>query len=345
MKTRVYLTIDTECREERPLPAGLQPLAGYDARIWGRFVNQRRELGIRLLMHHFEAAGLRATFYLDPFSSLHFGAEGLAEIVGEIRQRGHDVQLHAHPVQRHPDWHSRDITPPSDDMADYSVEEQTALLEEGMDLLVAAGVPREDLVSFRAGNFGSNNDTWRAMAKAGLALSSNYNPCYADKGMKMHQAGPAEQLFDTQEGVWELPITTIREPSGAPRHLQITALSLLEMADALLQAHRSGASEVTIVTHSFEIYHLDEADPPRGRLNHINFFRLWGLCRFLAKNSHKFEVETTADLVRRLRAQDTTVATPVPLPLRGRRALRYLRFAEQAFKRIEKKLVVHSPFA
>lgn len=333
--TRVYITIDTECREERRIGGAVQAVAGYDTRVWGRFANQRRDLGVRMLMDHFEANDLRATFYVDPFGSGYFGREELARVCRELRGRGHDVQLHAHPIQREADWISRGITPPSDHMADYSLEEQTALLREGTQLLVDAGVPREELVSFRAGNFGANNDTWKAMAAAGLPLSSNYNPCYADKGMRIAYDGAASELFETGEGVWELPISTFVEGNGAHRHLQITAISLQEMKHALLSAHRLGIGEVCIVTHSFEIYHLDSAERRLGRLNRMNFYRLWGLCRFLHKNRDKFSVETVGELGRRLKPGHKTAAHALP---RGRRHHRYGRFFQQALKRVEARL-------
>ena len=45
-KTRVYITIDTECAEERGDSA---PVLGWDVRVWGRFANQRRALGVELM--------------------------------------------------------------------------------------------------------------------------------------------------------------------------------------------------------------------------------------------------------------------------------------------------------
>ncbi|PIE19942.1 MAG: hypothetical protein CSA65_00410 [Proteobacteria bacterium] len=350
--TRVYITIDTECREERHVGGRVQPVAGYDLRIWGRFANQRRDLGIRLLMDQLEANDLRATFYLDPIGSHSFGKAGLAPICEELRGRGHDVQLHLHPIQREADWISRGVEPPSDHIADYDLEGQAALLSEGLDLLIEAGVPRDELVSFRAGNFGASNDTWRAMAKVGLPLSSNYNPCYADKGMRIVYEGDAvnEQapagLFDTgvsHDGgcrVWELPISNFVEANGGHRHFQITAISLGEMKDVLLQAHALGIEEVTVVTHSFEIYHLDSAATRRGRLNRVNFYRLWGLCRFLRKHRDKFEVETVGELGRRLRDNPEAAAGRVispPLP-RGRRVTKLGRLLQQIYKRAEARL-------
>ena len=66
------------------------------------------------------------------------------------------------------------------------------------DLLSEAGVPRESIRSYRAGNFGASNLTWQAMAQAGLTLSSNYNPCYFDINCEMRSPDALAGLFRTE---------------------------------------------------------------------------------------------------------------------------------------------------
>ena len=62
-KTRVDPTVDVECAEERRVSGGIRPALGYDIAMWGRFVNQREDLGIGLIMRETESYGLRATFF------------------------------------------------------------------------------------------------------------------------------------------------------------------------------------------------------------------------------------------------------------------------------------------
>ncbi len=332
--THVYLTIDTECREERRAGERFLPVAGYDLRVWGRFANQQRELGIDLLMRELEACGLRGTFYVDPFGGDFFGLDELKRVCEEILARGHDVQLHAHPRQQEPDWITRGVTPLSDDMADYDLAAQTELLRRGIEILVDCGVPRSSLVSFRAGNFGANNDTWRAMNAAGLTISSNFNPCYRSKNSRLEWPELEVELFNTGQGVWELPISNFREKGGGYRHLQITTISLVEMKALLRAAHRMGIREICIVTHSFEFMHLDSVPERLGRTNRVNFYRLRGLCRFLEANRDLFTVETVGALGQRLPQGRTDNRHECPV---GRRRYRYLRFVEQAYKRLEVK--------
>jgi hypothetical protein len=234
-----------------------------------------------------------------------------------------------------------------DDIADYDVPTQTALLKEGVDLLVASGIPREDVVGFRAGNFGASNDTWEAMKRAGLVLSSNYNPCYFDKRCRMRHDGARAGLFEPVPGVWELPIANFRDAfaqkatasGGGFRHVQITAVSTGEMEDYLTQAREAGIREVCIVTHSFELCHIDDVEACTGRINTVNLHRLRSLCRFLKERSSDFEVDTVGALGKRLAsgAERVDAAAPRELP-RGRRRHKARRLVEQALKRIEARV-------
>jgi hypothetical protein len=335
-KTRVYLTVDVECSEERMIGAALQPARGYDLRIWGRFRNQDRALGIPLIVDELGGAGLKATFFIEPFGSSFFGEAGLTEVCRFLRAEGHDLQLHAHPVQRCIDWHTRNEPRLPDDMAAYGTGMQVALLREALTILERCGVPRASMLAFRAGNFGASNDTWRAMAAAGLRVSSNFNLCYLEKSCRILWPTPANALFDTRAGVHELPVTNFADGRGHFRHLQISAVSFPEMRHALMEASRLGLPQVTIVTHPFEYFLTDSDADETGRPNPLNIERLRQLCRFLRERSDLFITETVGALAHRL-----VEGTPLPqrsLVPRGRLALRYGRFAEQAYKRLAARL-------
>ncbi|TMQ06474.1 MAG: hypothetical protein E6J91_37810 [Deltaproteobacteria bacterium] len=337
-RTRVYVTVDVECAEERNVGGRSLPALDYDARVWGRFRNQRDDLGIGLIMRELEAQGLRATFFTEVLGSQTFGIDGLRRIIGELCERGHDVQLHAHPIQRCARYRSLGHAPVDDDIGAYTLDEQTALLGEAIAILVSCGVPRDEVRAFRAGNYGASNTTWAAMAAVGLRFSSSYNPCYFDRNCRMRFADSRPGLFRAEHGIFELPISNFVERGGRHRHLQITAVSLAEMARYLEEARRIGIGEVTIVTHSFEFAHVDPRDPQRGRVNRINLHRLRGLCRFLRERDAEFEVETIGALAARLHAGDaapSTTATEMP---RGRRRDRARRLIEQGLKRMEAKL-------
>jgi hypothetical protein len=342
--TRVYFTVDVECCEERQIGGVWRGPMGYDLRVWCRYANQKRELGIDLIMNELEAVGARATFFLEALGSHYFGHDGLADVCKAMVGRGHDVQLHTHPIQRKAGFHTAGEPPAKDDIGAYDASVQADLLKEGVDLLAKAGVPRETLLAFRAGNFGANNDTWSALADAGLRLSSNYNPCYFKKNCKMRSDRAQAGLFLTEvPGVYELPISTFEEKGGNYRHLQITAVSLREMVDTLWQYRALGVPEVTVVTHSFEFSFLDSPSAKTGRPNELNIERMRGLCRFVEGHRRDFEFDTCGALAARLPTLSLE-ERPLTLP-RGRPLLRAGRFAEQGYKRLVQFAGARLPFA
>lgn len=79
-RTRVYVTVDVECAEERSIGGWLLPAQDYDMRVWGRFRNHRHDLGIGLIMRELEARGFRATFFTEVLElrreQRHLGGHG-----------------------------------------------------------------------------------------------------------------------------------------------------------------------------------------------------------------------------------------------------------------------------
>jgi hypothetical protein len=338
----VHLTIDVENAEARRRGDEVRPPMGYDARVWGRFRNQRRELGLRRLARDLAARGLVATFYVEPLGARYFGLDGLRAVVACLLEHGQDVQLHLHPTQRDPEALIRGERPPADDMHAYPRDAQRALLREGIDLLVEAGVPREHLVAFRAGNFGANNETWLACRDVGLRLSSNFDPGYFDVACAMRTDAARPDLFEPVEGLIELPISCVRTARGSLRHLQLTALSAAEVRRALERMREAGYAAATLVSHSFELYAIMDRDGLEGRPSAVNARRWRALLEFLAAQSSAFPTESARGLVARASACGVT-GTIVPsgdLPAVPRTPphLEALRLAEQALKRLEPRL-------
>lgn len=335
-RTRVYLTIDVECAEERVLPGRVAPAVGYDLRVWGRFSNQSEALGLPLILKELSRHQQKATFFVEVFGANHFGDDGLREVCARLRDDGQDVQLHAHPVQRLADWHTRGRPRPADNMADYALPEQEALLREGVDKLVACGIDRSTILAFRAGNYGANNDTWRALKAAGLCLSSDLNLSYLNKNCRLRWPSTANALFETDvPGVWELPISNFRDGPGRLRHVQITAASFGETKHYLLEARRLGIPEVTIVSHSFEFSFIDSVSAKTGRLNSINVNRLRRLLDFVDDHADAFELDTVGALAARVQgglgSRPVAGADIVPQnPL----SLRLRRYVEQGMKQL-----------
>jgi hypothetical protein len=336
MRTRVYITCDVECAEERVDGSGhVQPPIGYDMRVWGRFSRQSREHGIGFLMSELEDAGLRGTFFVEALGAEFFGDAGLRDVCHGLRTRGHDVQLHLHPVLTRPHWRTDVHDPVQDDIGDYPIAEQVSFLRRGIAILDRCGVPASEIVAFRAGNFGASNATWESLSAVGLRLSSSYNACYLGGSCRLEWPREEQSLFDTGRGVWELPVTNFNEAGGGKRHLQVSAASTGELIDALEQAYGFGLPEVTLVTHPFEYFYVDSVAKRRGRPNRINQARFRRLCGYLRQQTHRFEVETVGALARRL---PLDVGPPPVIALRGKRRHRVQRLVEQAVKRIDERL-------
>src|SRR4029078_1736450 len=97
--TRVYLTVDVECAEERVRKGRVSPTLGYDLRVWGRFSNQSEDLGIPLILRELGRTGHQATFFVQRLGARRFGEDGLRQLVKRLVDDGQDVQLHTHPIQ------------------------------------------------------------------------------------------------------------------------------------------------------------------------------------------------------------------------------------------------------
>jgi hypothetical protein len=330
----VFITIDTECTEERSTPFGVRPPIGYDVMMRGRFANQARGLGTDLLISELTRAGLPATFFLEALCAEYFGHDGLAVVVEQLLEAGQDIQLHLHPNFRRPAWRASGGEPLEDNIGAYPLEDQIRLLKDGISHLTHCGVPRERLCAFRAGNFGASNSTWNALAHADLCVSSSLNLAYRELDCLIVPDRPRIDVYQPVAGVWELPVSCFREAAGY-RPLQLTAVTFAEMRHTLDRLERAGTSCATIVTHAFEFFIVDDERVPSGRPNRVNVGRLKRLLDYLSREHTRFNVRTVGWLGAQLKAGKFVVPARVfPIPS-GSVRLRALRYAAQLVKRLE----------
>lgn len=271
--TSLYLTIDTEYSSGRFAKAGHAARAeNFSQFIAGRTVDG--EVGIFYQMDVLERHGLKAVFFVDPMAALAWGVEAVADVVGPIVARGHDVQLHMHcewlafagPANPVPGRTGRDIK-------SFTLDEQCRLLDYARSVLIAAGAPAP--VAFRAGNYGANDDTLRALAAIGMQFDSSHCPGIAasdcDISLGSDDFDPALHC-----GVIEVPVSCIAGPGGNLRHFQLTAISDFEIVAALRHASRQDQPTMTLVSHSFELLSRD-----RRRVNKVVKRRFERVCSAL----------------------------------------------------------------
>jgi hypothetical protein len=215
--------------------------------------------------------GLKACFFVDPMPALVFGLEPTRRIVATILEAGQEVQLHLHPNWAGAKADDQGASHGRFELVDYTLEEQRDLIAGATDLLVAAGAPRP--IAFRAGSYGANEDTLRALAGLGFAYDSSHNGAEPDSaiGLAATHIAPVRR-----GGLIEVPVTLIEDRPGALRNFQICALSAGEMHAALDHAVHEDHAAVTIVSHGFEL-----ANRAGTRPNAIHVRRFEALCALL----------------------------------------------------------------
>jgi hypothetical protein len=272
--TSVYITIDTE------YSSGLV----RDLSDASRKENFARSVvcetpggpvGVSHQLRVFAEHGIQAVFFVDPMPALVWGVASIEDVVGPILDAGQDVQLHCHT-----EWLALagDANPlgsrrTGQNLFDFPFDEQAQILEYARDTLIAAGAPMP--VAFRAGNYGANDDTLRALAQLGIAYDTSHCPALA--GASRISLGPEVRDPVCHQRVVEVPVGSIGTLGGGQRHAQITALSLAEMRAAIDHAATTGRETFTFVTHSFELINRRTLSA-----NRIVVRRFEGLCRALA---------------------------------------------------------------
>lgn len=269
--TDVLVSVDTE------LSAGAQSRGrtvrdNFDSSILGRCA--AGDFGIGWQMDRLEAHGLKGVFFVDPMPALVHGVQVVADIVGRVRDRGHEVQLHIHTEWLEWVRHSPVAGRRGRLLADFGLDDQLRLIGLARDLLVEAGAPVP--TAFRAGNYGADDDSLRALAALGIAWDASVNPAYLDAGCRISVS--CDQVSAVvKEGVVVLPVSGLFDRPRHFRPAQVCAVSSREMRAALHHAAATDQPAFVIVTHSFEMLSRD-----RQRPNRTVMARFEEMCRTIA---------------------------------------------------------------
>jgi len=289
----VFITIDTEITapySDRWRETGLSFELARD--IHGR--TRSGDFGIGHQMRVMNEHGLEGVFFVEALCADAAGDAPLAEIVATVQEHGHEVQLHLHT-----EWLRRLAEPlpgvarTGQNIRDFPLEEQVALLRRGAENLRRAGAPAP--VAYRAGNYGADEDTLRALARTGIRYDTSYNFTYADAACGLGTLGTLRQPRSAH-GLLEFPITYFRDRPGHWRHAQLCACSAGELEWVLLEAWRRGWWSVVIVSHSFELIRRPGAADEIAAPNRVVVGRFERLCRFLASHRDKFRTRGFAGL-------------------------------------------------
>ena len=285
--TRVYITIDTE------YSSGLYQGPGADSRAdnFARSIACVTPDGpagiphqLRLLKEH----GQRAVFFVDPMPALVWGVAAIEDIVEPIMQAGQDVQLHCHTEWLEIAGEANPLASKrtGQNLFDFPFEDQLQILTFARDTLIAAGAPPP--IAFRAGNYGADDNTLRALSLLDIRYDSSHCPALPN-GASRISLGADDRDPMIHEGLIEMPVGSIGTRGGGQRHAQITALSLAEMKAAIRHARDQDSPAFTLVSHSFELINRRTLE-----VNKIVRRRFDGLCRTL-RDMPGVETATYAD--------------------------------------------------
>lgn len=286
------------------------------------------DFGLSYQLKVLNAHGLKGVFLVEALFADALGLEPLRRIVQMIQEAGQEVQIHLHPEWL--PWVSPPILPGrrGENVMDFSEDEQTLLIARGIENLKKAGAG--DVCAFRAGNYGANFQTLRALARNGILYDTSYNYCYLDSWCGMQTDEPWLHPRD-RDHVSELPVSYFRAWAGPYRHAQITACSSDEMESALLHAWNESWYSFVIVSHSFELVRRERGQQPRA--DRIAIRRFERLCRFLDSQREKFDTSFFSELdPEEVRSAAATARPARPSQVPTQYTLR--RFAEQALRKV-----------
>ena len=314
----VFFTVDVEiwCDDWNQLDTQF-PYA-FQQYIYGK--TSQGECGLRYQLQQMREYGLSGVFFVEPLFAMRFGLAPLQEIVGLIQEYGQEVQLHLHT-----EWENESLTPllPRQQgkrqfMRDFSLEEQTALIALGIELIKKAGGGTVN--AFRAGSFGMNTDTLKASALNHLSFDSSYNASLMgpDSGLM-----PGTLLNDTMiyHNIVEYPMTVFDDGTRKLRHAQLGACSHAELRHLLWQSIQCGRKSFVMLSHNFELMNTNRDKPDPIMLQRFRQF-----CEFMATHANEFRLRGFHGLTPQIAADSSTI-------LSSPRWLTLNRIMEQIWRR------------
>ena len=325
---KVFLTVDTEIWPfwdgwpKTPLPSShndfTREMAFY---IYGD--TKSGSFGVPFQLQYLKEHDLKATYFVETLFGSVAGLPALKEIIGLIQNEGQEVQLHAHT-----EWlgEIKDPQLPNgfrQHIRQFPLGDQVSILRRAAANFRDAG--GRGLCAFRAGNFGANFDTLKALATLGITFDSSHNYCRIGS-MCALDTGDLLTQPAVLEGVYEFPLSFFQDYPGHYRQAQLCACSFGEMRQALLSAWQAGWYGFVLLFHGSELLGECKGFGKPSAPNSIIVQRFKRLCGFLADNRDKFRTTFFSEIAPEL--------IPMPakkrmLPIRSGVHRTAWRFAEQ----------------
>lgn len=290
----VFITVDTELWPSDPdfseWPRRDQLDLAREMRrdIYG--VTAEGEFGLRFQLDLLHRHGLKAVFLTEALFASVVGLAPLREIVALVQDAGQEVQLHLHT-----EWlriAPNEILPGrlGANIRDFTLDEQVLLLSRGAENLKQCGV--SSLRAYRAGNFGANEETLRALHRIGIEFDTSHSASYLGGACHLEGLGRLSASREVH-GVIEVPVTWIEHQVVGPRHLQVRSSTFGEIKLALETAWKQGRRSLVIVSHSNELL-----TSGRDRPDTLAVARWRRLCVYLDQHRDRFRTATFGELDR-----------------------------------------------
>lgn len=283
-KVRVFLTVDVEMWP----PAWGADLGSHQEafRRYVHGVGNPPRYGLPYQLKVLADHGLKGVFFVEPLFASVLGRGALEEVVGLIRESGQDLQLHLHP-----EWLGRARSPELPGphrlaLRHMTLGDQTWLIRLGRRWLEKAGA--EPIQAFRAGGFGANRDTWKALAANGIGIDFSQNR--VGPWGPIEPASP-EDVTMGDSGIAEVGLTTYKDIFGRRRPLQVGSSGYAEMEEVLFGCVAKGRRTAVILSHSSELL-----NGSRIRKDPFVSRRFLKLCSLLDRNRDCLMTAHTSEL-------------------------------------------------
>jgi hypothetical protein len=287
MTRKLMLTVDVEAQRLRA------PSNHVEHLIWGRV--GKAEAGLGEMMHLAEQHGVKLTAFLDWCEHEVYG-DAILNVGREIAQRGHDLQLHAHPeVLDQNFWELRGLPRPAR-LGDMNNDQADCLVSHLVDL--QRGATGVIPTAFRGGGYRFGKPLLEALATNGVRLDASVNPTRESQPVRL----PITKQFVWSNGLIETPITVVERYRNVPRALELNfnianfgaPNDLLDYLD-VFWSERGSDAIASLVMHSWSFLRLNKET---GYFEYQGPELLDRFQQFLESKPADIEIVTASDVIR-----------------------------------------------
>lgn len=209
--------------------------------------------GIRYILKMLAYYNVQATWYLSIFEECIFGKKLMAEICDLLKKHNQDIQLHTHPV-----WLMDNEERKRVHMHQYALDEQIYIIDKGIkDIYELTG---ERPIAHRAGGYGVNRDTFKAMKECGIKIDSSI--FYKERDCKVQTSGIKNKVADFM-GITEMPVSIYKkhinhlckmENFSSTSKIDINWTNADEIINIFKDGMKNGCGYLNLFMHSGSFY-------------------------------------------------------------------------------------------